>query len=118
MSASSKWHGVPTGFRIRVPLAGMPSLNGIRNSGQQQLPAWADVNAPPHTWKPPEPNFEDSTRQIELARLLATLKVLQEPDAPAPHLLTAAKGAQSQEGTSVVPGWDADQIESLATELS
>lgn len=106
----SKWHGVPTGFRIRVPLAGMPSMNGIRNSGQVPLPSWVDLSLPPSLSKPPSPNFEDAARQIELARTLATLKVL-DPDVPMPLLTAAAKDSTN------VSAWDADQSSRLASEL-
>lgn len=112
----TKWQGVPTGYRIRVPLAGMPLMSGVRNSGQIPLPSWVDASLPPHMWKPPSPSFEDQTRQIEMTRLIAGLKPLEQ-DVPSPQLITAAKGARIG-GESVVGGWDAEDLEKLATELA
>ncbi|KAL1514746.1 hypothetical protein AB1Y20_003833 [Prymnesium parvum] len=114
---NSRWHGVPTGFRIRVPVAGMPPINGIRHSGQTPLPHWADPALPPSLWRPPPPSFDEPARQIELARTIATLKLL-EAEVAAPQLLAAAQAAQAQEGASVVPSWDAEKLERLGAELA
>ena len=45
-------------------------------------------------------------------------QVLQEPDATTPLLRTAAQGARERGGESIVPGWDVDQLNILATELA
>ena len=67
--------GEPSGFRVRVPLAGMPLKHGIRNSGQVALPSWASMDLPPSEWTLPTPTFvDDLGRQRELAGLLLKLK--------------------------------------------
>ena len=79
--------GAPSGLRVRVPLAGMPSSHHVKNSGQIPLPQWADLELPHAAWVPPDPSFApDPSRQFELDRLLSALKELPEVDESHPLL--------------------------------
>jgi hypothetical protein len=86
--------GEPSGLRVRVPLAGMPSMPRVRKSGMLPLPGpWASVETPPSEWQPQPPTFEDDlARQRELARLVATFKPLKLPDETGPNLQRVANG--------------------------
>ena len=104
--------GEPSGLRIRVPLAGMPSIHGIRNSGQRQLPAWASVEQRPSEWVPPPPSFEDDTgRQHELARYIATVKQIVAIDPSSTPELQRLAETQSQEE------WTEEDVGALWPEL-
>ena len=78
----SRLQGVPSGLRIRAPLAGMPAFPTIQGAGQVPLPPWASEDEPPVEWAaPPPPSFEeDDERQAELDDLLASLPQLPFSD--------------------------------------
>jgi hypothetical protein len=91
--------GEPSGLRLRVPLAGMPTRHGIHKSGQVPLPAWASADLPPSQWTLPTPSF-DGDRQRELAHLLASLKPLPNSDSenPIPAMERVVNGTHEGHG--------------------
>ena len=120
MTPRPRLSGEPSGFRVRVPLAGMPLIHGVRNSGQHPLPSWADASLPPAEWTPPTPTFEDDVgRQRELARLLATLKLLVLPETSFPTVEQVSSFAIANEYASMELGglWpELDAIEAQAAQ--
>ena len=110
-SRRARLNGEPSGLRIRIPRAGMRVSNSSHHL-QVELPSWADPELPPAEWKPPEPNFEDSNRQIRFAQLIAKLKTMAHPP-DGPHLQRLSALAESGEP---LPGGE-EELAALSAEL-
>eukprot|EP00965_Chrysotila_dentata_P193528 6175825-Pleurochrysis_carterae.AAC.5 len=90
-----------SGLKLRVPIAGMPKVRGIRASGEVPLKPWQNDALPPTAWVAPVATFEDPARQVSLARLLLTLKPVAEETDPMPHVDAAMTVVEESKGWSL-----------------